>query len=145
MTARFAIVDTNVVVSGLLTRDARSPTAQVLDGMLRGLFRFLLSAELLAEYRTVLLRPKIRAIHGLSPEQVDKLLAAIAANATIREPEVNTASNSPRGDEHLWHLAALHAGTTLVTGDRALMDAPHQRTPVLTPRRFLALIKTPEA
>jgi putative PIN family toxin of toxin-antitoxin system len=140
MTARFAVVDTNVVVSGLLTRDVHSPTARILDGMLRGAFRFLLSADLLTEYRTVLLRAKIRAIHGLSPEQIDRLLAVIAANATIREPEPRTTPTDLRGDEHVWHLTALYTGTTLVTGDRALFSAAPRGTTVMSPRRFLTLI-----
>jgi len=139
--ARFAVVDTNVVVSGLLTRDAHSPTGQILDGMLRGAFPFLLSADLLAEYRTVLLRTKIRAIHGLPPDQIDKLLAAIAANATLREPDPITAPAPYHGDEHVWRLAAIYSDTTLVTGDRALFDAAPPGTTVLTPRRFMALIK----
>ncbi len=144
MSTRFAVVDTNVVVSGLLTRDAHSPTGQILDAMLRGAFRFLLSADLLAEYRAVLLRAKIRAIHGLSPEQIDRLLAAIAANATIREPESIAAPNPAHGDEHVWRLAALYSDTTLVTGDRALADAAPRGTTVLSPRRFMALISNPD-
>ena len=144
MSARFAVVDTNVVVSGLLTRDAHSPTAQILDGMLRGAFRFLLSGDLLAEYRTVLLRTKIRAIHGLSPEQIDRLLAAIAGNATLREPESISAPNPYRGDEHVWRLAALYSDTTLVTGDRDLFDSAPRGTTVLSPRRFMALINNPD-
>src|SRR3990170_3550405 len=142
MSARFAVVDTNVVVSGLLTRDAHSPTGQILDGMLRGAFRFLLSADLLAEYRTVLLRAKIRAIHGLSSEQIDRLLAAIAANATLREPDSIAAPNPYRGDEHVWRLAALYTDTALVTGDRALFDAAPRGITVLSPRRFITLIKS---
>jgi putative PIN family toxin of toxin-antitoxin system len=144
MSARFAVVDTNVVVSGLLTRDAHSPTAQILNGMLRGAFRFLLSADLLAEYHTVLLRAKIRAIHGLSPEQIDRLLAAIAANATIREPEPSAVPNPAHGDEHVWRLAALYSDTTLVTGDRALFDSAPRGTTVLPPRRFIALLNKPD-
>jgi len=60
MRAEPAVIDTNVVVSGLLTSLAASPTVRILDGMLVGAFRFLLSVELLAEYRAVLLRQKIR-------------------------------------------------------------------------------------
>ena len=61
-----AIIDTNVVVAGLLTGNADSPTARILDGMRKGAFPFLLSTALLAGYREVLLRRKIRALHGLS-------------------------------------------------------------------------------
>src|SRR5690606_2425361 len=48
------IVDTNVVVAGLLTGNDASPVARVLDGMLAGSFPFVVSEALLAEYRTVL-------------------------------------------------------------------------------------------
>ena len=63
MSARHPIVDTNVVVAGLLTRTAGSPVARILDGMVLARFAFALSEPLLAEYRAVLLRPHIRARH----------------------------------------------------------------------------------
>ena len=50
MTARVALVDTNVVVSGLLTSSIDAPTSRILDSMLSGALRFALSVELLAEY-----------------------------------------------------------------------------------------------
>ena len=43
------IVDTNVLVVGLLTAEADSPTAQVVDGMLNGCVLFMLSPRLLTE------------------------------------------------------------------------------------------------
>ena len=61
MTTRVAIVDTHVVVAGLITSRAASPVAWVLDGMLGARFPFALSAALLAEYRAVLARPKLRS------------------------------------------------------------------------------------
>jgi predicted nucleic acid-binding protein len=60
------IVDTNVVVAGILTAHADSPVAQILDGMLEATFPFAVSDALLAEYRDVLNRPALRKIHGLS-------------------------------------------------------------------------------
>ena len=42
------IVDTNVVVAGLLTGDATSPVARILDGMLAATFPFVVSEALLA-------------------------------------------------------------------------------------------------
>ncbi|WP_309640015.1 PIN domain-containing protein, partial [Methylibium sp.] len=58
------IVDTNVVVAGLLTKDETSPVARILDGMLAAAFPFVVSEALLAEYRTVLVRPTLRKLHG---------------------------------------------------------------------------------
>ena len=65
-----AVIDTNVVVAALPTGDFNSPTAQVLHGMCRGEFPFLLSTALLAEYREVLLRRKVGTLHGLSAKWI---------------------------------------------------------------------------
>jgi hypothetical protein len=63
VSARFAVVDTNVVVSGL---PPRCPADRAnFDGMLRGAFRFLLSADLLASIGPYSCGEN-RAIHGLS-------------------------------------------------------------------------------
>jgi len=44
------VVDTNVVVAGLITGDQASPVARVLDGMLAARWPFALSEPLIAEY-----------------------------------------------------------------------------------------------
>ena len=51
MTAPLLVVDTNVMVSGLLTSDPGAPTAEILDRTMTGEIRALLSLDLLAEYR----------------------------------------------------------------------------------------------
>ena len=50
------IVDTNVVVGGLLSGEAGSSTRRVLDTLLAGSLHFVVSLDLLTEYREVLLR-----------------------------------------------------------------------------------------
>ena len=135
------VIDTNVVVAGLISSAAHSPVRRVLDGMLAGTFRFVLSPDLLAEYRRVLLRPAIRARHGLSSEQVDVVLTAIAANAQFRDPVARTVPGAPdRSDDHLWRLLHAMPGLTLVTGDRLLVEQPPQFASVVSPRAALALI-----
>ena len=133
-----AVIDTNVVVAGLLTASADAPTAWILDGMCRGLFPFLLSAALLAEYREVLLRRKIRALHGLGEREVDILLTTLAANAIVREPAPRTGAPDPN-DDHLWSLVQSEKRVVLVTGDRALAENPPPRIVVLAPRQFVEL------
>lgn len=134
--ARAFVIDTNVVVAGLLTR-AVSPTAQVLDGMLEGSFPFLLSADLLAEYREVLLRPRIQARHGLVDEEVDALLTHLAANAIVREPQAADERAPSRQDQHLWDLLATESRTVLVTGDRRLLAKPPRGAAVVAPAELL--------
>lgn len=116
MTGPF-VVDTNVVVAGLLTADPAAPTARLLDAMLAGRLPFVLSLELLAEYRRVLLRPRIAARHGLSPEEIDEILIDLAANGRILEPAPLARPTFPRGDAHLESLLAAAPAALLVTGD----------------------------
>jgi putative PIN family toxin of toxin-antitoxin system len=134
-----AVIDTNVVVAGLLTGSAESPTARILDGMCDAAFPFLLSTELLVEYREVLLREKIRALHGLSEQEVDLLLTVLAANAIVREPEARSGAPDAK-DDHLWSLLQSEANTVLVTGDHALAKSPPPKSAVLAPREFVALL-----
>ena len=135
------VVDTNVVASGLLSSQPQSPPCLVLDGMLGGRFPFLLSLELLSEYRRVPLRPRIRERHGLNEDEIDAILTQIVANGILREarPVPNRAPDE--GDDHLWALLALQPGTVLVTGDQALIDNPPDSVAVFSPRGFVTLLE----
>lgn len=136
MNSPTAVIDTNVVVAGLLTAEAESPTVRILDGMRRGAFPFLLSTALLAEYREVLMRPKIRKVHGLSERDIDLLLTEIATHAIVREPEATAGAPDPR-DNHLWALVLGMSGSALVTGDLALARTPPPGSRVLFAREFV--------
>lgn len=131
-----AVVDTNVVIAGLLTRDDASPVARILDGMLAAAFPFVISEALLAEYRSVMLRPSIRKLHGLTVAEVETVLTEIAQHAIVLDP-VATGPAPESGDQLLWDLLAARTGLVLVTGDKLLLRSvpPHGR--VLTPRSFL--------
>jgi putative PIN family toxin of toxin-antitoxin system len=137
MKAPVIVVDTNVVVSALITNQPQSPTCLLLDGMLAGRFTFLLSVELLSEYRRVLLRPRIKNLHGLNEDEVDAILSEIVVNGIMREtPEVSR-STLGKGDDHLWALVSVQPGAILVTGDKRLIENPPDSTTVLSPRGFI--------
>jgi putative PIN family toxin of toxin-antitoxin system len=135
-----AVVDTNVVVSGLLTGDAGAPTRTILDSMLDGGFRFLLSIELIAEYRDVLLRPGISKHPGLTDDEVDRILEAVVANGMIREPETGSIDCPDPGDVHVRALLSEEAGAVFVTGDRALLEAPAPVGSVMSPASFAEML-----
>ena len=120
MTEGPAVIDTNVVVSGILTAVSASPTVRILDGMLVGRFRFLLSVELLAEYREVLLRPKIRRRHRLSEAEVDTLLTDIVANGVVLDLQPPSTAERGRGDGHLWQILAAVPSAILVTAGSSI-------------------------
>lgn len=133
MNTRVFVVDTNVLVAGLITSHASSPTATVLDAMLDGRLIYLLSPTLLSEYRQVLLRPKLARLHGLSEEEIDRLMTEIVANALWREPPpVSHEATPDPGDDHLWALLGSQPSAVLVTGDPLLLDRPRRGNPVMT-------------
>ena len=140
MTAAPAVIDTNVVVAGLLTEVSSSPTARILDGMLAGRFRFLLSVELLAEYRDVLLRPKIRRRHRLAQREVDVLLTEIAVNGVTLDVESPADRRDGEEDDHLRRMLSAEPSALLVTGDLKLMNRLGKSVKVLTPREFADLL-----
>ena len=136
MTQTVCIVDTNVVVSGVIGSDLDSPPARIVDAMLDGDFLYSVSPELLREYADVLHRPGIASLHGRTEEELDRFLADLVANSVWREPVANeTAPDS--GDNHLWTLLGTHPRACLVTGDQLLVSNPPAQSRVITPREFV--------
>lgn len=136
MIRQAVIVDTNVVVAGLLTGNATSPVARILDGMLAAAFPFVVSEALLAEYRDVLVRPALRKLHGLTVAEVETLLTDIAQHAIVLPPGVGSQAPDP-GDQLLWDLLAARADLLLITGDKALQRDAAMRLRVLSPQAFV--------
>ncbi len=136
MTPPVAVIDTNILVSGVITTDAASPVCRIVDTMLSAGIIYLISADLLDEYREVLLRPKIRALHKLSESNVDTLLMELVANGLWREPGETEISPDPN-DSHLWRLLAAQRGSVLVTGDRLLLANPPVFASVIAPATYV--------
>ena len=132
MIPRFLIIDTNVLVAGILSNNIDSPTARIVNAMLDGSIMHLLSPALLQEYREVLLRPKLRKLHGLSKAEVDQILSEITANAIWREPAESRSAPDP-GDDHLWSLLQ-STDAILVTGDQLLLDNPPRAASTILPK-----------
>ena len=135
--ARVWVVDTSVLVAGLLTPDPGSPPARILDAMLAGELRFLFCVELLAEYRTVLLRERIRKRHGLPVAEVDALLEALATDAAVADISGRKETAPDPGDDFLWRLLAARRGAGLITGDSALLGRPPPNARVISPRDWI--------
>ena len=78
-----------------------------------------MSEALLAEYETVLMRPALRKLHGLTAAEVETLLTDIAQHAIVLAPARGSPAPDP-GDQGLWDLLAARPDLWLVTGDKAL-------------------------
>ncbi len=131
------IIDTNVLVAGLISSNPASPPVRILDAMLNGEIIYVLSPDLLAEYRAVLLRQRISKIHRLAVDEVEVLLTEIAGNAVWREPDLESNLRAPDpGDDHLWHLLDLEPPAILITGDRLLLTNPPVGRSLITPAGY---------
>jgi len=113
--------------------------------MLSGELRFLVSEELVFEYRRALLYPRLVARHGLLEAEVDALLEDLLLNAGVREapastiaaePETGERDSESRGDEHIVALLKAQPGAMLITGDHRLAEAVAGWCQVLTPAEF---------
>ena len=136
MKPKACIIDTNVIVSGLIGADSNSPPARILDAMLDGDLLYLMSEDLLNEYSSVLRRPRLVRLHGRTDDEIDRLLTDLVANAIWREPIA--AGDAPdTGDDHLWALLASPPQGKLVTGDQLLLDNPPSGASVTSPRGFV--------
>ena len=140
MSRQAVIVDTNVVVAGLLTGNEASPVVRTLDGMLAAAFPFVVSEALLAEYRTVLVRPNLRKLHGLAVAEVDVILTDLAQHAIVLAPALAPPAPNP-GDQLLWELLATRASLLFVTGDKLLLTDIGMRGRVISPREFVARVR----
>ncbi len=78
----YAVLDTNVVVSAMLKW--QSVPGEILISTFNGVIVPVLNDEILAEYRTVLSRPKF----GLTSEIVESVLAGITENAVFLDAEM---------------------------------------------------------
>ena len=139
-----AIIDTHVVVAGLLTQHDASRvvpnSARILDGMLVAAFPFVLSEALLAEYRTVLVRPVLRKLHGLTVAEVEAILTDLAQHAVVLVPvPIPAAPPAPDpGDQLLWGLLAARADLVLVSGDKLLLRDVGMQGRVISPSAFVS-------
>jgi len=130
------IIDTNVLISGLISSNKESPVVVIVDAMLKGRIIYVISPALLQEYREVLLRPKLSKIHDLNEEEIDIFLTDIIANAIFCEPPVGVRKAPDSGDNHLWDLLQEKKGSILVTGDQLLLDKPLTDDSVILPAQL---------
>jgi putative PIN family toxin of toxin-antitoxin system len=106
------VIDTHVVVSGLLV--PHGPSARVLDAVLDGRIKLLYDARILAEYREVLRRPRLR----LSPARIQAFLSGLQSQ-TMVTPRASSAT-APDADDLVFVEAALATpDKTIVTGNLA--------------------------
>ncbi|MBM4035956.1 MAG: PIN domain-containing protein [Planctomycetes bacterium] len=130
-----AVLDTNVLVSGLLTRGG--VCARIILFFADGAVTPCVDARILAECQRVLPRPELR----IRPDRVSRLLAAMRWDAELVTPR-SLAVRLPHPDDLPFLEVAAHVRCPLVTCNIRHFPA-HARAgvTVLSPRQSLDLIQ----
>ena len=130
-----AILDTNVLLSGLIRGDGTP--GRVLDAWFDDRFVLLTHALQLDELRAVTRRPHIRNL--IRPAEAGRLVNQIRANAELLSDLPRIRRSDDPADDFLLAMSEAGAADYLVTGDKAglLRLRTHRRTQIVTARAFL--------
>ena len=126
----YAVIDTNVLVSALITKNPEAATAKVVRLLLEQEFVPLYDADIIAEYEDVLHRSKFPILK----ETAEALISFIIENG-IESSRVNLAESMPDEDDRVFYEVSLsQEDSFLVTGN--LKHYPSSPR-VITPAQFL--------
>jgi putative PIN family toxin of toxin-antitoxin system len=127
-----AVIDTNVVVSGLLSPAGNE--ALILLAIHQSLVRPCFSEEILEEYAGVLARPKF----AFPADEIAALLAMFRSQGELIVPKVSTAVSVDPGDTKFLQCAETASADYLVTGNkRHFPDASYAVTRVVSAGELL--------
>ncbi len=130
----YAVIDTNVLVSALITHNSEAATAKVVRLLLEQSFIPMYDEDIIAEYEDVLHRAKFQIL----PETADALISHITENG-IEASRINFKEPMPDEDDRVFLEVALSKEDSfLVTGN--LKHYPIS-TRVITPAQFLEIYK----
>ena len=129
----YAVIDTNVLVSALITKNPEAATAKVVRLLLEQEFVPLYDADIIAEYEDVLHRSKFPILK----ETADALISFIIENG-IESSRVDFEESMPDEDDRVFYEVSLSQDDSfLVTGN--LKHYPTSPC-VITPADFVNLI-----
>jgi len=129
----YAVIDTNVFVSSLLSSKDDTATVKVIQAFRQREFKLLFNQEILDEYKDVLFRPKLKLPH----EKVSEILELVKEEGVSTIP-VHSEEYFPDPQDIVFYEVALSKeGAFLVTGN--LKHFP--KTPiVVTPTEMLEIL-----
>ena len=129
-----AVIDTNVLVSALLTSKSDTATVQVLEAIMNGQLIPLYNEEIISEYEIVLNRPAF----NFSEEKVDRYINAIVQKGLLAS-RIESDYDFPDADDAVFYEVALSKEDAyVITGN--LKHFP--KTPiVVTPAEIIAILR----
>jgi uncharacterized protein len=131
------VLDTNVIVSALLV--PAGTQASILLFAVRGDIALYVSAPVLVEYEEVLRRPRFK----LPPRQIEAALRDIRKVGRVVTPTRTLSVSTHASDNRFLECAEAAEADYLVTGNARHFPQTHQKTQVVTGRRFLDILAEP--
>jgi len=136
------VFDTNVIVSGVLSR--KGAPAEMLNAWRNRRFLLLSSPAIVAEVRAVLQYPHIRKKYPLVAEEIDEVIALLEHDAVL-VPGISNVTDSIQKDpkdEIILACALDGQADLIVSGDHHLLDmSVYRDIPIITARQFLEQLK----
>jgi putative PIN family toxin of toxin-antitoxin system len=129
------VLDTNVVVSATL-RDEGLPAA-ILDLGGRGVIQLFVSEQVFAEYKEVLIRPRLK----IAPERIARSLAVLRKiSQHVTPTRTVTVIKDDDPDNRLLECAHAARAEYLVTGNVKHFPKTFEGTRIVTPKQFIDLL-----
>ena len=123
----YAVIDTNVLISGFLTKNTSSPTIMILDSLINGVIIPLYNKDILKEYHEVFRRTKF----NLPEEKINWILKQIMSEGVSTE-RVSSKEFFPDPKDIVFYEVAMSKNDAyLVTGNiKHFPKKPFVVTPV---------------
>ena len=128
------VLDTNIVVSAALKPDGLQRSVLLLA--LRKPIRLYISDAILAEYRAVLSRPRLRIRKGVRRQ----LLQVVESNVHRIVPSVRLRVAADPDDDMFLECADAAKADYLITGNLSHFPRYWKRTKIITSREFLDIV-----
>ena len=117
MSKFYAVFDTNVLVSALLSKRLDSPTVLLLNLVLEGTIVLLYNEEILEEYKDVLHRDKF----GFSDNRIETLMEVVGTGLNFERTDSKELFSDP--DDAVFYEVALSKDGSYL-GDEKELDIP---------------------
>ncbi len=128
------VIDTNVYVSIVLGGQI---TAKIFELLINGEFKLVYSLELLNELKFVLTRSEFE----LSQSQIDRILTFIEVEGELVSPNEKIDVCRDPKDNPILECASAGKVDLIITDDKDLLVLKlFRKIPIVTPRKFLAVI-----
>ena len=130
----YAVIDTNVLVSALITRNSQSATVKVVRRLLEGGFIPLYDNDIIEEYEDVLHRYKFNIL----PDVTESLISLIVEKGIEIHRTAFSDSMLDEDDRAFYEITLSVDDSFLVTGNlKHFSDSPK----VVTPSEFIEILE----